>query len=171
MTLPKPKGQPQGKYRPQLTANQITHAVLLAKLDLACITSTTHELSLDLLATLSPFKAKIDNMAITPSYTPAPAKPSMASGLGMASSSPTAKPVNSTANTAHTTEGMTKEQQWEHSYNTLSSNPANCTAEQVLQAKEHMYLNDLMSPEEEEAYEAQLALESTDSLANLGGDL
>lgn len=144
----------QGKYRPQLTASQITHAVQLAKLDLGCITSTTHEASLDLLATLSPFKAKIDNLAITPSYTPAPPKPSVTDSLGMDSGhqSPVTTPAD-----ALSLVGLTKEQLWEQCYQAYLTNPANCTAEQIIMAKEHMYLNDLMTPEEEEAYEQSLS--------------
>lgn len=137
------------KYRPQLTANQVTQALNLAKLDLGNLTSNTHSESLALISTLAPFKAKIDNMALVASYTPVKrvskeAKLDIDLGMGGVS-------CIDTANTG------TKEQQWESAYLMFSQTPELCTATQIVMAKEHMYLNDLMTDTEELAYETALA--------------
>ena len=69
------------RYRPVLTAEQITHILALAKSDITKANQSRgshwqqqEQLSYSILATLSPFAAKIEVAAITPAYTPVPDK-------------------------------------------------------------------------------------------------
>ncbi len=128
------------KYRPSLTAEQILKIIELAKLE-APISNT----SIQLVSILSSIVAKIENGALVASYVPAPPKPSLLESLG----GPT---------TPSSTASLSKEQQWELAYNKYSATPLACTATEILEAKEHMYLNDLMSAEEIAEFEKAMFL-------------
>ena len=54
---------------------------------------------------------------------------------------------------AAATGGETKEQYWEACYLQFQKHPNVCTVPQIEAAQEHMYLNDLMTPEEIAAFE------------------
>ena len=54
---------------------------------------------------------------------------------------------------AAATGGETKEQYWEACYIQFQKNPNLCTVPQIEAAHEHMYLHDLMTPEEVAAFE------------------
>lgn len=125
------------KYRPVLTAKQILHILKLAKTEQPAISAA----SFSLIASLAPFQAKIDNAGIIPAYTIQPIRPSNTSleELGGAISAGL-PPYN-------------KEDYWERCYTKYSTNPVTCNLEELHAAKEHMYLNDLMSSAELEEFE------------------
>ena len=126
---------PASKYRPVLTAAQIEHILTLAKLE-----SPISATSFSVIATLSPFYAKIQNNAVTAAYSTAPAASSKFSVSGTSD-------VVTASSTA-------KEDYWEECYNKLQANSANgCTLQELEAAQEHRYLHDLMTPEEQVAFE------------------
>ena len=49
----------------------------------------------------------------------------------------------------------TKEQHWKRCYLKFTSNPASCTVPEIEAAREHMYLNGLMTSEEVKQFEAK----------------
>lgn len=135
MTLP--------KYRPSLTAIQIEHILALAKTE----TGGISQISMSLIAVLAPFQAKIQNAGIVPAYiigdNPAP-KQSTLESLGGA---PTASEIPT---------HMDKETYWAGCYAAYKDNPVGCSLSEISAAKEHMYLNDLMTPEEEREHESNI---------------
>ncbi len=129
---------PMQKYRPVLTAEQITYLLALCKE--ATILSST---CISCIHTLSVYQTKIDNLGITPAYTTSPRK-SLLESLG----------------TEPLYDGFgdrTKEEVWEDSYQLYIADVASCTLATIQKAKEHMYLNDLMTPEEMLVFEQELA--------------
>lgn len=125
------------KYRPVLSATAIAHIIALAK--------SEHPLSsrsIEVIATLSPFLAKIENAGVAPAYTQAPPKPSLEESLGMVETA-TVQLF-----------GESKEKYWHSCYNKYKINPVSCSLVEIEAAREHMYLHDLMSPEEIEEFEA-----------------
>tara|TARA_R110000744_G_scaffold372015_2_gene483362 strand:- start:334 stop:762 length:429 start_codon:yes stop_codon:yes gene_type:complete len=132
---------PASKYRPVLTAAQIEHILTLAKLE-----SPISATSFSVIATLSPFLAKIQNNAVTAAYsttekTAASSKFSL-EGLG-------GEVSDSNHDSMHN-----KEAYWEQCYQKLESNgAASLTLEQLKGADEHRYLNSLMTPEEQASFE------------------
>jgi len=148
------RAKPAQKFRPVLTAAQIEHILYLAKTEQPSITAA----SMSLISTLSPFQAKIANAGIQPAYTMAPVKPKAASieGLG-------GDPFVNTK-----LMGQSKEMYWADCYNKFSDNPALCNLDEIAAAKEHMYLNDLMSPAELAEFETSTNdYDKTDSQGNL----
>lgn len=133
----------KSKYRPVLTALQIKHILKLAKLE-----SPLSDASLSVISTLSVFAAKIDNAGIAPAYTLSSSKPkeSLLASLG---DTDTLAELEREGDIAR----LSKEQYWEECFDKYSTNPSSCTVEEIKAAEEHMYLNDLMSPEQEAAYE------------------
>lgn len=128
------------KFRPVLTASQIAQILNLAKSEKP-LTSA----SLSLISTLAPFMAKIENAGITAAYTLAEPKPDLLSSLGA---------VSSAASSNNQSNLQTKEEIWEEAYHKYTSNPVSCSLQEIRDAKEHAYLNDLMTKEEEEAFES-----------------
>ena len=126
------------KYRPVLTARQIVHIVNLAKKE-----APISNASLSVISTLSPFLYKIENGAIAPSHVP--------------SDKPKANSLESlgAGTEPHMSDQRTKEERWEQAYNKYKADPTSCTATEILEAREHMYLNDLMSDAEVLEFEAQ----------------
>jgi hypothetical protein len=136
MNIPAANPGKQQKFRPVLTAVQINKILELAKLE--------QPLSLDaisLIATLSPFQAKILNQGITPAYTLAPAKAKVNSLESLGG-------TYNASNPHHIDDSMSKKTYWEMCYIEYTSAPASCTLDQIQAAREHMYLNDLMSADE-----------------------
>ena len=117
------------KYRPVLSACMIDHIVSLAKTE-----SPISSESITLLGILAPFQAKIQNEGITPAYVTVPTK-SLEESLGL--EVPVTHPL-----------GMAKEAYWESCYNSYKLNPASCSLQEIQAAREHMYLEGLMSEEE-----------------------
>ena len=144
ITSPVPAITRQGKgaakkYRPSLTAQQVSTILTLAKTALPLTDET-----MSLISTLAPFMAKIENDGIVPAYTVSNKPPanSLESLGGM---------ITSDAN-SH----VSKEAHWEQCYlRILEVGAAACTLETIQAAEEHRYLNDLMTPEEETAHESK----------------
>ena len=126
------------KYRPVLTAEQIEHILTLAKLE-----SPISATSFSVIATLSPFYAKIQNNAVTAAYstTEKSSKFSVA-GLGGP-----AQPDNTSATAK-------KETYWEACYNQWLITPTEMSLAGIEAANEHRYLHGLMTPEEQVAFES-----------------
>ena len=142
MSTPNPNPNPnpnnsRTKYRPVLTASQITHILTLCKQEQPISAESFNVISI-----LAPFEAKIAARAVTPAYTTAArSKANSLEALGGAA--PTPEPE------------ITKEQYWEQCYNKYRHYPASCTVEEIHAAQEHMYLHDLMSAEETAEFEAR----------------
>ena len=141
------------KYRPVLTANQITHILNLAKLE-----NPLSDISLSVISTLSVFQTKIDNAAVLPAY-------SSIQSTASASNAVTREEkqlldlgeIPATSTTTDT--ASTKEVLWEQAYQLYIADPTACSIATLSAAQEHMYLNDLMTAEQEAAWEAKIARE------------
>ena len=131
----------QTKYRPSLTASQIIYILDLTK----GVTPMTVE-SYDIIRVLSSFQNKIANDAIAPAYiaTNKPASTSLEAlgGDSIASIDKESYP--------------TKEVYWEVCYNKYKLNPTSCSLTEIQASQEWRYLNDLMTPEEQAAYDLEL---------------
>jgi len=145
------------KYRPVLTASQISHILHLAKSEMPI-----SELSFEVIASLAPFEAKIKTKAIKPAYAePDPNKPKSFKGKTITLED--LGGTSSTANQKHEeNEGFlaqedfpTKEAYWEACYNKYKKSIASCNIYEIAAATEHMYLNDLMTPEQLAKFEEQ----------------
>jgi len=123
----------QPKYRPVLTPTQITHIINLCKLE-----SPLSNESISVLNSLVTIKAKIDNSLLIPAYS-LDTPQSQLEDLG------------DTATLATIT--STKEEAWEIAYEKYSLDPISCNLIEIQGAHEWMYLNDLMSAVEVEAFE------------------
>lgn len=121
---------PVAKYRPVLTAQQILHLLNRCKLE-----QPLSELGVMCISTLSVFKTKIENAGIQPAYIQQPDKPSTMEQLGAEFPSTNDVPIP-------------KEQAWFAAYEKYKKDPESCSLREILDAREHMYLNDLMTPEE-----------------------
>lgn len=127
----------QAKYRPSLTAVQIAKIVSLCKQE----TPMSLE-SMTIVGTLAPFQAKIENAGIQPAYTTSPPE-TVEAKLGM------------TAPATDYNGFESKEAYWLDCYVHYCDEPTHCTLEVIKAAKEHMYINDLMSPEEIAEFESK----------------
>ena len=125
------------KYRPVLSSSAIAHIVALAKTE-----SPISSASVEVIATLAPFLAKIENSGITAAYTSNPKK-SLEESLGLTSPLDVPHSTNS------------KEERWEWAYAKYALNPTECSLSEIQAAREHMYLNDLMTEEEALDFEAE----------------
>lgn len=114
------------KYRPVLTASNINHILSLAKKDM------TQE-SISIISVLAPFEWKIKNASISPSHVTAP-KPSLSESCGL----------------EITTYEVNKSDDLWHRY---KESPASMTLAEINEALAYGYLNDLMTSEEEIAYQ------------------
>lgn len=130
----------QTKYRPSLTEKQILHIIELAKSEQPMTTT-----SMSLVVSLSALAYKIDNLAIIPAYTTATSKPR---GVEANTSLEALGDTDTLAGIQ-----QTKEQMWELAYIKYIDNQASCSLRDILHAREHMYLNDLMSDSEATAFE------------------
>lgn len=137
------------KYRPSLTDENILHILKLAKTE-----SPISAQSLAVIKVLAPFLAKINAGAITPAYAASNNRQSLEEKLGLApiSQEPMAPIL--------TAESMPKEQYWAKCYDKYKASPESCTLLEIEAAREHMYLNDLMSPEDMVAFERAAFLDS-----------
>ncbi len=150
------------KFRPSLTQVQVAYLHSLIRADYI---ATSSQEALSLLNIFTILQAKIETGSLKPSYIPSlkVKEPSSVESLS--------KELFKTASLAtgsdaigksilahtHTLAGFeTKEAYWEAAYNKyISTEPlgANCTIQELQATKEHMYLNDLMTPLEVVSYE------------------
>lgn len=131
------------KYRPVLTKEQIDHILSLAKREIPI-----SDLSVSLIASLAPFTAKIESNAVLPAYTEKP-RVSLAESLGFTTSATFHDDMIGVPEyTAPPGKQFTKEEFWAASYAKYLIDPASCTMAEIDGAHEHMYLNELMTPEQ-----------------------
>ncbi len=138
---------PKAKYRPALTTMQI-----LTILDLARTAPITED-KMSVISTLAPILAKIQVGAIAPAYVTHQGKRSIAKTpeqlLEELGGSLQDLPLD-----------LSDPHYWAKCYDKHCAFPATCTKEEVAAAQEHMYLNDLMSEEEIQKFEANQAAAS-----------
>jgi len=127
----------KAKYRPVLTAEQIVHIMSLCKSELPI-----SDASISVIGSLGLFYAKIENRGIQAAYEAVEPKPPVNNleALGEAPKDPIEEHGN-------------KELYWRVCYTKYKLRPTSCSLDEIEAAQEHMYLNDLMSPEEITAFE------------------
>lgn len=142
------------KYRISLPPDIISHLISLAKKD-------SSNLSIEALKILIPVQAKIDADILKPSYITNP-KPDVFEQLGFDSPiepitkltimeyTPTRYPINPE-------HFASKEEYWCACYSKYQSYPESCIIKEIEAAKEHMYLNGLMTPEEIKEFESNMS--------------
>ena len=118
------------KYRPVLTAAQISHLISLCKLNLS------HPESIGCIATLSPFMAKIENGGIKAAYEVKP-KNSILEAIGE-EPKPSLK-----------LEDEEIQKLW------LTGNFVSLSLEEIKALQDWMYRNDKCTPEQEAAFESK----------------
>lgn len=139
----------QTKYRPTLTADQITHIINLCKSE-----SPLSNTSMAIMGVLAPFKAKIDLNTITPAYTTSP-RETLEESLGLTLTNEEQEALyKEITMPPEWPDSIDKEAFWLHCYNKYKDSPDTCTEEEKHGAYEHMYLNDLMTPEQIKNFEA-----------------
>lgn len=116
------------KFRPVLTHAQLIHLISLCKKDM----STE---SIQCISVLAPYEYKIQNRAVSPSYTKESISISDSLGLG--------DTITSNVHPADL-------------YETWRNDPSLLSLSELETAREYAYLNDLMSPEEEISYSDNL---------------
>lgn len=128
------------KHRPVLTAAQISHIILLCKLE-----DPLTEISMSIISYLAPFLSKIENSGNIPAYITTSRTPAHNSleGLG--------EQIDSGIEAMHLT---TKKERWAKAYAIYILDRASCNLQQLQDAREHMYLNDLMTETEVLEFEA-----------------
>lgn len=130
------------KYRLRpLSANLINHLLELCKKEVPMQAE-----SVELIGILAPFQAKIANSGIATAYTSTP-KATLMESLGESLN------PDSPAYILHGATYLTKEEFWEACYELYTANPTQLSLKEIEAAKEHMYINDLMAPEEIEDFE------------------
>jgi len=120
------------KYRPSLTLVQMQHITAMCKME-----QPISNLSMEVVATLSTYIAKAENNAVSPAYATSP-KQSLEQSLGMGS------PASGTfmfQGEVYTD----KEEYWAACYKVYTLNPTSLSLIEIGAAKEHMYLEGLMS--------------------------
>lgn len=143
--------QVTSKYRPSLTGEQILHILTLVKRDYCVTEPVDTTLSFKVIQTLAPFQAKIESAAIAPAYTTQEPKPKVNSLEALGGEVDTI--ILSASDTMVASDN--KEQYWSSCYALYLLHPEKCTIAELQAAKEHMYINDLMTPEQEKDYEQQ----------------
>ena len=141
----------EAKYRPVLTASQITYLLEIAKNSIAISYGDDSD-ALSIITTLAPFKAKIDNGATNPAYITKSVLPKQV--ISIADLGGTTDSETYIERLSPTACATSKGERWALAHAKFCISPAACTLEEIKGAKEHMYLNDLMSAEEMQAFEA-----------------
>ena len=142
-TTPNPKPKIP-TYRATVTASMVAKILYLAKTE-----SPLTEESIQLVAKFAPLQAKIDNAGLAVAYTVTPPMSKLES-------------LGGTESSDHLTSSYTlaghdyiiKELYWEACYKLYTESPELCNMTTISSAREHMYLNDLMSDEEIAEFEA-----------------
>ena len=131
------------KYRPSLTVAQIKRIHTLTFFSF-CMDEVENNKEVDrsILQLLAPFIAKIENDAISPAYTPIPKKDILEQLGGESDAAIIAKSNKVAYNAA--------------CYSMYLENPLTCSLSKIAAAKEHMYVNDLMTQTEEVTYEQSI---------------
>ena len=131
------------KYRIALSEVEIDK--MLELIDIARIEESLDTTLLSLLSICSQTKAKILT-GIKPAYAMSE-KQTVEESLGMP------KPPPSFDSTVIIPKNVTKEQYWLQCYNKWTNTPDICTLQEIKGAKEHMYINNLMTSAQEAEFE------------------
>lgn len=123
------------KYRPVLTQDQILHILSLCRKDMS-------DASINLISVIAPFEYKIRNQAIKPAYNPT-GRESLADMMGL---SPT--PPIPSIKQSHSNDPKALYAVW------LNDPTFPFTPSDLKIIKEYRYVNDLMTPEEEQEFES-----------------
>lgn len=155
-----PAAQRRGKlakYRPSLTAAQLTRLEALLKEQASSPNfSGFSATDLELLTILGKLTAKIQAGVQTAAYVAAPAQTeaekqqSTLASLGGANLSEAEVRVSTVAGYD------TKEEYWAACYAKYSQSVASCNPQEIEAAMEHMYLEELMTPEQVTAWESKI---------------
>lgn len=124
------------KYRPVLTEQAINHILTLAKKETPLSLA-----SIEIISILVPFQAKIENDSIFAAYDTSLPKESIEESIGLIDS----------ISITYSVKGVsypTKEEAWDAAYNIYTMAPDTLTLKEMHMAKEHMYLNNLMTEAE-----------------------
>lgn len=130
------------KYRPCFTSEQISHILALCKRDLS-------DASLSVISVLAPFNTKIENKCIAPAYSMQEEK-SLYASLGI--------------NDEYF--GLTPPEKQKRAFEKWSLNPDSCNVEELELVQSYRMLNDLMSSEEVERVNVEMAIK----IASMCGD-
>jgi hypothetical protein len=120
------------KYRPCFTSEIISHLYSLCRNNIC-------DKSIEALAVLAPFKAKIENNGISPAYT-INKKESLVDSLGIENDEEYAL--------------LAPNEKRKKAYAKWSLNPDSCNSFELVLVRDYRYFNQLMSPEEVEQYDA-----------------
>lgn len=133
------------KYRPLLTELQIKRLLDLAHSSYIHYNTTDSNIALDksIVQVLAPFVAKIESDAKRVSYISNP-RPDLIQELGGKDDPATIAKINKVAF-------------GKAAYAMYLENPATCSLVTIEAAREYMYVNDLMSNEQERIYEASIS--------------
>jgi len=126
------------KYRPVLTASQISHLISLCKKDLSSE-------SLLCISILAPFEYKIQNGSISPSYRLIP-KIGLSEAMGMD------EDIDARLNS----ETLSRDKKQYADYLRYIHDPSACNLEQIKSAQAYMWTNDLMTESQEQEYQNSL---------------
>lgn len=119
------------KFRPCLSSNQIGHILSLCKKDLS-------DNSLSVISVLAPFKAKMENYGVAPSYV-TQERQNIFDSLGIEEDS-----------------NATPEEKRQQAFIKWSEDPDSCTINELELVQTYRSENDLMSAEESERYYSEM---------------
>ena len=139
----------QVKYRPSLTAIQVSYIVATFK-----ASQPMTEEAYSIIATLDPFLTKIGNSSIAPSHI-AQNKPVANSLDALGAYTDVSKlpiPIDSNE-TINPADYSDKVSYWEACYTKYTASPASCSLIEITNAQEYKYLEGLMTEEEVVAFE------------------
>ncbi len=126
------------KFRPVLSASQITHLMHLCRRD------SSNE-SLSCISVLAAFEYKINNNAIAPAYTQS-ITPSLADSLGFS------EPMDALSKLTITDESASEE----NLYQLWMLEPSSLSIKQLQAVRAYRYKNNKMTVDEEAKYEAEI---------------
>ena len=131
---------PNPKHRASLTEAQIRYIISKAKVGVL-VNQDDSYIAYELISYLAPLLTKIENGSKKPDFIPAtkPSHMSMLGELGEIAPAPA---------------GIPKEERWSLAYAKMKLDIDSCSLLELTDAKEHMYLNGMMTREEEIAFEA-----------------
>ena len=141
----KAKAKANPKHRASLTEVQIRYIIDISKITLSK-TSTNANIPYELIAYLAPLLTKIEN-GKKPDFIPA-TKPNHMAMIGELGEIPAPR--------------LHKEERWSLAYAKYKLDPISCTLVEIADAKEHMYLNDLMSKTEVTVFESAITTQRED---------
>jgi hypothetical protein len=143
------KSSTRGKFRPVFSFAALQQIYTLAKADYI---QSSSPLSLEILGIVAPFLTKIEIGTINPAYVLVDQEGKLSKEekllISLGASLAEEKHKNNEIQMR-----SSKEIYWEECWKKFNENPESCSILEIKAAKEHAYLNDLMSQEEIEEFE------------------